>query len=49
LEDAYLAGEIKLTAFFTFLLDEVVVGHLLDMDTKFFPYLKKHIEETVVQ
>ncbi len=44
-ERAYFAGEVKLTAFFTFLLDEVIVGHLLDMDTKFFPYVKNENEE----
>jgi diguanylate cyclase (GGDEF)-like protein/hemerythrin-like metal-binding protein len=46
LENAYLAGTIKLTTFSAFLLDEVIVGHVLDMDTKFFSYVKEHHDVT---
>ena len=45
LEEAYLKGEIKLSVFLAFLLDDVIVGHLLDMDTKFFPHMKEYEEE----
>lgn len=39
LRESYIKGEIKTTAFFSFVLDEVVLGHLIDADTKFFPYI----------
>jgi hemerythrin-like metal-binding protein len=41
LEEAYMKKEIKLSAFFSFLLDEVIIGHMLDADTKFFSYVEK--------
>ena len=44
LEVAYIKKEVKLSAFFSFLLDEVIVGHMLDADTKFFPYIEMYNE-----
>jgi len=41
LRQAYQNGEIKISAFFTFMLDEFIIGHLLNTDTLFFPYIKK--------
>ena len=41
LKSAYLKDEIKLLAFFTFIIDDVLTGHLLDIDTKYFPYIPK--------
>jgi diguanylate cyclase (GGDEF)-like protein/hemerythrin-like metal-binding protein len=41
LNNSYENGEIKPSLFFMFVVDEVVVNHLVEMDTKFFPYLKK--------
>ncbi len=40
LKKQFLKGEIKATAFFSFLVDEVIMGHLLAEDTKFFPYTR---------
>ncbi len=34
-------GKLKPSAIFTFLLDEVVMGHLLREDIRFFPYTKR--------
>ena len=36
----YLKGDLKSSAFFSFMLDEVLMGHLLAEDVKFFPYMK---------
>lgn len=36
----FLTGELRYTAFFSFLLDEIIVGHLLGIDIRYFPYLK---------
>ncbi len=33
------AGNLKVGRFFSFLFDDVIVGHLLEEDTKFFPYV----------
>lgn len=41
LEEAYKNGEIKSTAFFSFIVDDVILGHMVDSDTEFFPYLGK--------
>lgn len=45
LKMSYNKGEVKITAFFTFMLEEVVIGHLLDEDVKFFKYVKKSRKE----
>jgi len=31
-------GEVKTAAFFSFVVDDVILGHLIEADTKFFPY-----------
>ena len=36
----YLAGGLTPTAFFAFIVDEIVVGHMLKEDRKFFPYVR---------
>lgn len=36
----YLAGGLTPTAFFAFVVDEIVVGHMLKEDRKFFPYVR---------
>jgi len=36
----FLSGELKFAAFFSFLLDQVVIGHMLTDDFRYFPYLK---------
>jgi diguanylate cyclase (GGDEF)-like protein/hemerythrin-like metal-binding protein len=40
LKQQYLKEELKATAFFTFLVDDVIMGHLLDEDVKFYPYTR---------
>lgn len=42
LENAYLNGEIKPLAFFAFLVNDLIMDHLVEEDTKYFPYLKEH-------
>lgn len=41
LKAAYVKGEIKSTAFFTFIMDDVILGHMIDDDTQFYPYILK--------
>ena len=36
----FLRDELKATAFFAFLVDEIIMGHLLAEDVKFFPYTR---------
>ncbi|MGB4660540.1 MAG: diguanylate cyclase [Mobilitalea sp.] len=45
LKASYLKDEIKLSAFFTFIVDDVLVGHLLDVDTRYFSYITKKEEK----
>lgn len=41
LKGSYGNGEIKASAFFSFIADDVILNHMISEDTKFFPYLKK--------
>jgi diguanylate cyclase (GGDEF)-like protein/hemerythrin-like metal-binding protein/PAS domain S-box-containing protein len=38
LRDAFINEEIKLSAIVSILVDDVIIGHLLESDIKFFPY-----------
>jgi diguanylate cyclase (GGDEF)-like protein/hemerythrin-like metal-binding protein len=40
--NAYFKGEIKSTAFFSFIIDKVIIGHMLQDDVQAFPYLEKY-------
>ncbi|HWQ30512.1 MAG TPA: diguanylate cyclase [Negativicutes bacterium] len=40
LENSYRKGEIKSSAFFSYLVDDVILGHMIDEDSKYFPSLK---------
>ena len=39
LKENYQNGELKSSAFFSFIVDEIVMGHMLEEDQKFFPYI----------
>lgn len=41
LKDSYINGEIRASAFFSFMIDDVILGHLQDVDTRFFAYFRK--------
>ncbi len=41
LKKAYERGHVRPTAFFSFLVDDVILGHLLEEDVKFFPYIEE--------
>lgn len=41
----YKTGEIKASEFFSFLIDEVIVGHTLNSDVEFMEYTKKKVIE----
>ena len=41
LNESYRRGEVKTTAFFSFVVDDVVLGHLMEADTKFFPFTNR--------
>ena len=36
-----LAGKVRSTSLISFIIDDVIVLHLLEEDVKFFPYIKK--------
>lgn len=42
LKEEYARGVSKQSAFFSFLLDDVIVGHLEQEDSKYFPYTKRY-------
>jgi|GEM_PF-878368 len=45
LKESYEKHEIRSSAFFSFIVDDVIMGHMVIEDTKYFPYLGgKHIE-----
>ena len=39
LKEAYLSGKLKPSAFFAFIFDDFIVGHMLKEDIKFFPFV----------
>ena len=41
LKDSYEAGKLNSSAFFSFMIDDIIVGHMLVEDIRFFPYIKK--------
>lgn len=41
LKKSFINGEVKASAFFSFIIDDVILDHLVKYDTKFFPYMKK--------
>ena len=41
LYEAYQSGTIKLPALFSFVTDEIIVGHIINEDACFFPYVQK--------
>ncbi|MEI8215996.1 MAG: diguanylate cyclase [Eubacteriales bacterium] len=41
LKESFITGEVKSSAFFSFILDDVVLGHLIESDMEFFQYLDK--------
>ncbi len=36
-----LAGKVNMVSLISFIIDDVIISHLLEEDTKFFPYIKK--------
>jgi diguanylate cyclase (GGDEF)-like protein/hemerythrin-like metal-binding protein/PAS domain S-box-containing protein len=45
LKRAYLNGTVKAMAFFSFIVDDVMLGHLQNVDTKYFPFTKRRRKE----
>ncbi len=41
LKEDYQQGKLKPAAFFSFIVDDIIVGHMLHDDVQFFPYIKK--------
>ena len=41
LKDAYIRDEIEPAAFFFFVMDDVILGHMIREDSKFFPYTRQ--------
>ena len=39
LQEKYENGDVVISAFFSFLIDDVIFGHLEDTDAKFFSYI----------
>ena len=42
LKDGYLEGKLKPTAFFSFIVDDVIVGHMIKEDMGFFPVVREN-------
>ncbi len=40
MKEAYLSGKLKPSAFFSFIFDDFIIGHMLKEDIKFFPFLQ---------
>jgi hypothetical protein len=40
LKDSYLAGRIMPSAFYAFIIDDVILAHIQNEDAKFFSYIK---------
>lgn len=43
LRENYLSGKINKTAFFSFVVDDIVVGHMIEEDMKFYDCLKNNV------
>jgi hemerythrin-like metal-binding protein len=41
MREAYRTGEVKFSTFVLFIVDDVILGHLLNEDEKFFSYIRK--------
>ena len=41
LKKSYENGELKPSAFFSFMVDDLILGHMIDDDSKFFSYTRK--------
>ena len=39
MKDAYLSGKLKPSAFFSFIFEDFIVGHMLKEDVKYFPFV----------
>ena len=39
LKESYQKGQLKSSAFFSFIVDEIIIGHMIEKDRKFFPYI----------
>lgn len=42
LSDEFKAGDIKPVALYLFVFNEIVVGHMLNMDVRYFPHMEKY-------
>lgn len=40
LKEAYQKGELKASSFFSFIVDDIIIGHMLHSDREYFPYTK---------
>lgn len=47
LKDAYRKGEVNSSAFFSYLVDDVILGHMTEVDTKFFGCLGQWNQNTI--
>ena len=41
LKDANIRGELKASAVFSYMMDDVIIGHILEVDCLLFPYIPK--------
>ena len=39
LKESYQKGQLKSSAFFSFIVDEIIIGHMIEKDQKFFSYI----------
>jgi len=44
-KEAFQNGEIKLAEFFSFIVNDLVVDHIINSDSEYFPYTRKMVQE----
>ncbi len=44
LKESYLKGELKASAFFSFIVDDIIIGHMLHADREYFPYTQNKMQ-----
>lgn len=49
LRELYAKGEVKLSAVYTFIIDEIIIHHTEKFDLKYFPFVKRYLKKVLGQ
>jgi hemerythrin len=44
LKESFAKNDVRPSAFFSFIVDDVITGHMVSEDAKYFPYLSKKLD-----